>query len=286
MQNKFQSHFPRYWHLKSWTTLQDNPGGLYMTILGIVHDNQDCTWQFWGLYMTIRIVHDNSGDCTWQSGLYMTIRNVHVQSWDKFLKTRQTYQNNATQPLQCVSCPLYTLRKWPHYAYDIWLANICLKNFDWTKDMQMRGLSCRIVMYNPDCQVQSWLSCTILGIVMYNPGQSWGLSCTILIVMYNPDCHVQSWLSCTILIVMYNPDCHVQSWLSCTILGNVMYNPGQSWGLSCTILIVMYNPGDCHVQSWLSYTILDNPGDCHVQSWWSCTILEIVMYNPDCHVQS
>ena len=51
--------------------------------------------------------------------------------------------------------------------------------------------------------------------------QSW-LSCTILIVMYNPDCHVQSW--CTILIVMYNPDCHVQSWLSCTIL-IVMYNP-------------------------------------------------------------
>ena len=136
-------------------------------------------------------------------------------------------------------------------------------------------------MYNPDCHVQSWLSCTIL-IVMYNPQdchvQSW-LSCTILIVMYNPqDCHVQSWLSCTIL--MYNPDCHVQSpGLSCTIL-IVMYNPDvQSW-LSCTIL--MYNP-DCHVQSWLSCTILMYNPDCHVQSWLSCTIL---MYNPDCHVQS
>ena len=143
-------------------------------------------------------------------------------------------------------------------------------------------------MYNTqNCHVQSWLSCTIL-IVMYNPDchvQSPGLSCTILIVMYNPDCHVQSpGLSCTILIVMYNPD--VQSWLSCTIPRIVMYNPDchvQSW---CTILIVMYNPD---VQSWLSCTILivmynpDVQSCCHVQSWLSCTIL---MYNPDCHVQS
>ena len=169
------------------------------------------------------------------------------------------------------------------------------------KGFSITGQSSCTILDNPgDCHVQSW---TILVIAMYNPGQSWGLSCTILIVMYNPQGivmynPVQSWgLSCTIL---YNPgDCHVQSLgLSCsiprivmfTIPRIVMYNPDchvQSPGLSCTILIVMYNPQDCHVQSWLSCTILIvmyNPQDCHVQSWLSCTIL---MYNPqDCHVQS
>ena len=63
------------------------------------------------------------------------------------------------------------------------------------------------------------------------------------IVMYNPDCHVQSWLLCTIpRIVMYNPDCQLYNPQAIVMIQSLSCHVPVPRIASVLILIVMYNP--------------------------------------------